>query len=147
MRKIEYIAIHCTAGSQEQTVDDLKRIFKQRGWINPGYHYVICPNGKVENLLPIEQISNGVKGYNSKTINIAYIGGIDNKGKGVDNRTLAQKESMFNILVTLKGIFPNAIIQGHRDFSPDLNRNGKIESNEWIKLCPCFNAKDEYRNI
>ena len=24
---------------------------------------------------------------------------------------------------------------------------GKITPNEWIKACPCFNAKDEYKDI
>ena len=29
---------------------------------------------------------------------------------------------------------------GHRDLSPDLNHNGEIEPEEWIKECPCFHA-------
>ena len=29
---------------------------------------------------------------------------------------------------------------GHRDLSPDLNGNGEIEPEEWIKECPCFDA-------
>ncbi|MEG1573307.1 MAG: N-acetylmuramoyl-L-alanine amidase, partial [Bacteroidales bacterium] len=43
--------------------------------------------------------------------------------------------------------YPLAHIQGHRDFSPDLNENGKIEPNEFVKECPCFDAQNEYKNI
>ena len=32
--------------------------------------------------------------------------------------------------------------QGHRDLSPDLNGNGEIEPEEWIKACPCFEVKE-----
>jgi len=33
-------------------------------------------------------------------------------------------------------------IKGHRDFSPDLNGNGIIERNEWMKTCPGFSVAD-----
>ena len=88
-----------------------------------------------------------MKGWNSKLINIAYIGGIDEKGKPVDNRTEAQKKSLVSLLKLLRKSYPDAIIQGHRDFSPDLNHDGKITSNEWVKACPCFYAKEEYKDI
>ena len=29
----------------------------------------------------------------------------------------------------------------------DENKNGKIDSYEWIKYCPCFDAISEYKNI
>jgi N-acetylmuramoyl-L-alanine amidase len=31
---------------------------------------------------------------------------------------------------------------GHRDLSPDLNGDGEIEPEEWIKACPCFEVKE-----
>lgn len=81
MRQIKRIFVHCTAGSQRQTIDDLKAEFHRKGWSNPGYHYVIDTNGGVHQLLAIEHVSNGVQGYNSTAINVAYIGGIDADGK------------------------------------------------------------------
>ena len=91
MRKIQYVAVHCTAGSQKQTISDLQAEFKRKGWKNPGYHYVIALDGKITQLLDEEKISNGVKGFNSVSVNVAYIGGIDAAGKATDNRTDAQK--------------------------------------------------------
>lgn len=143
MRKIKYIAVHCTAGSQKSTVNDLLAEFKRKGWKAPGYHYVITADGKIHQLLDTEKVSNGVKGYNSVTVNIAYTGGMD----GVDNRTDEQKKYLIVLLKLLRKRYPDAVIQGHRDFSPDLNGNGKIEKNEWIKMCPSFDAKTEYKGI
>lgn len=147
MRNIQYIAVHCTAGSQKMTIKDLEREFKRKGWKAPGYHYVITADGKIHQMLETESISNGVKGYNSVTINVAYTGGIDTNGKPIDNRTDEQKQSLLKLLRLLRERFPAAIIQGHRDFSKDVNGNGKIDPWERIKECPCFDAKIEYRGI
>lgn len=143
MRKIKYIAVHCTAGSQKSTVNDLMAEFRKKGWKAPGYHYVITADGKIHQLLDTEKVSNGVKGYNSVAVNIAYTGGMD----GVDNRTDEQKKSLVVLLKMLHKRYPDAVIQGHRDFSTDRNGNGKIEKNEWIKKCPGFDAKTEYKGI
>lgn len=147
MRTIERIFLHCTAGSQKTTVEDLKREFKAKGWKNPGYHYVVMPSGRVENLLSEENVSNGVQGYNSTSINVAYIGGIDGNGKAVDNRTEEQKKSLVSLLKSLRERYPKARIMGHRDISPDKNGNGIIDPWERIKECPCFDAITEYKDI
>lgn len=143
MRKIERIFIHCTAGSQKQTIEDLRAEFKRKGWTNPGYHYVIPPDGTVTQLLDEQQVSNGVKGYNQTSINVAYIGGIDSTGKAVDNRTDAQKTALRQIVSVLKRRYPDAEVLGHRDISPDKNHNGIVDPWERIKECPCFDAKTE----
>ena len=147
MRNIQYIAVHCTASHQSMTIEGLKQEFRRKGWVNPGYHYVVSPDGKITQLLDEDKVSNGVKGFNSVSINVAYIGGIDTNGKPNDNRTDAQKASLRSLLKMLHKKYPTAVIQGHRDFSPDLNKDGKITPNEWMKACPCFNAKEEYANL
>lgn len=146
MREIKYIAVHCTAGSQRQTISDLQAEFRRKGWKNPGYHYVVSTDGKITQLLDEDKVSNGVKGFNSVTVNVAYIGGIAD-GKATDNRTDAQKKSLRQLLANLKKKYPEALIQGHRDFSPDANGNGKVDAWERIKECPCFDAKEEYRDL
>lgn len=147
MRKIERIFIHCTAGSQRQTVDDLRAEFKAKKWRNPGYHYVVLSDGAVRQLLGEQFVSNGVKGYNSTSINVAYTGGIDADGKAVDNRTEAQKTSLVRLLKELRVRYPKAEIMGHRDISPDTNGNGIVDPWERIKECPCFDAITEYKDI
>lgn len=149
-RDIKYIAVHCTAGSQKTSIPDLLEIFKARGFKAPGYHYVISADGKVHQLLDEEKVSNGVKGFNSISINVAYIGGVVQEGgklKSVDNRTPEQRASLRLLLMELKRRYPKATIQGHRDFSPDVNGNGIVDPWERIKDCPCFDAKVEYADI
>lgn len=147
MRKIERIFVHCTAGSQKQTIEDLKAEFKAKGWKHSGYHYAVMPSGRIEQMLPEEEVSNGVQGYNSTSINVAYIGGIDGNGKAVDNRTEEQKKSLISLLKSLRERYPKAKIMGHRDISPDKNGNGIIDPWERIKECPCFDAITEYKDI
>lgn len=136
MRKIEYIAVHCTATAQTATVSSIQNYWRENlGWKMPGYHFIVKPDGEIVQLLDISQVSNGVKGWNSKTINISYIGGIDKNGKAIDNRTDAQKKALLEKLKELKRLFPSAKIQGHRDFP-------KV-----AKACPSFDAKNEYKNL
>lgn len=148
MREIKYLVVHCTAGSQKQSVDQVRAYWSQvLHWSAPGYHYLIRPDGSIVELLSEAQVSNGVKGYNSVSINVCYIGGIDAKGRPVDNRTPEQRESLLDLLRDLRARYPRAVIRGHRDFSPDRNGNGVIEPEEWIKSCPCFDAGAEYKNL
>lgn len=136
MRIIKFIAVHCTATSQTTTISSIQNYWRNNlGWKMPGYHFIILPNGDIVQLLPIEQVSNGVKDYNSGAINVAYLGGIDAKGAPMDNRTPKQKESLLKLLKELKKKFPIAVIQGHRDF-PNV-----------AKACPSFNAKNEYKDV
>lgn len=136
MRNIQYIVVHCTASNVGWSAADVEHYFKNiKHWRKSGYHYIIERNGEVVQTTPLEEISNGVYGYNRVCINVAYIGGIDSDGAPIDNRTLKQKDSLRVLLSQLKTRFPNAIIQGHRDF-PNVR-----------KACPCFDAKNEYYDI
>ena len=136
MREIKFLAVHCTATPQTATVSSIQNYWKNvLKWKMPGYHFIIKPNGEVVQLLEIEKVSNGVKGFNSVSINISYIGGVDSKNKPIDNRTEAQKKALIDLLKKLKKQFPKAIIQGHRDF-PEVK-----------KACPSFNAKIEYKHL
>lgn len=136
MRKINYIAVHCTATQPNTSIDSIKNYWKNvLKWKSPGYHYMIKADGEVVNTLSIDQVSNGVQGWNSQIINISYIGGIDTAGKPKDTRTEAQKRSILKLLKDLKLKFPTAKIQGHKDF-PNV-----------AKACPSFDAKGEYKNL
>ncbi|WP_432221257.1 N-acetylmuramoyl-L-alanine amidase [Flavobacterium sp. TMP13] len=136
MRSIKYIAVHCTATSPTASISAIQSYWKnQLGWKMPGYHFIIKADGEVVNLLAIDQVSNGVKGFNSVSINISYVGGVDAKIEPLDTRTTAQKVAMLKLLKELKQKFPTAVIQGHRDF-PNV-----------AKACPSFDAKKEYKDV
>lgn len=133
MRVINWIAIHCSATPQTTTVESINSYWKRAlGWRAPGYHFIIKANGDIIQLLPIEQISNGVAGYNKNTINICYIGGVDKNNKPIDNRTKEQKASLLKIIKEMKALFPTAIVKGHYQFGAN-------------KACPSFDAFSEYK--
>lgn len=149
MRDIQYLVVHCSATKANLDFDaaDIDAWHKQRGWSGIGYHYVIKLDGTIETGRPIHTIGAHVYGYNRNSIGICYIGGLDLQGKSKDTRTPAQKGALENLLMALKTDYPQAEIKGHRDFSPDLNGDGIIQSFEFLKDCPCFDAIKAYKNL
>lgn len=145
-RKIYGIVIHCTAtkAGVDLNTDDVRRIHKAQGWADIGYHYLIRIDGRIENGRDVDLIGAHVSGYNAHTIGVCYVGGLDEKGNPADTRTPNQKASLISLLKMLRAAYPGASIKGHRDYSPDKNGNGTIEPSEWIKVCPCFDAIQEY---
>ena len=87
---------------------------------------------------PVENIGAHAKGHNATSIGICYEGGLDARGCPKDTRTEWQVHSMRVLVKTLLKQYPGSRVCGHRDLSPDLNANGEIEPEEWIKQCPCF---------
>lgn len=151
---ITTIFIHCTAGYSD--VAAMKLFWKTLGWRSPGYHLVVNLDGTIEVVQPFSLPSNGVKGQNSTSINISYVGGVERKNvnKAFDSRTPDQKAGLIKaIKLAVEWIIKNGgsknklTIKGHRDASPDQNGDGVISSWERIKECPSFDAIPEYKNL
>ena len=136
MRNIKYLVVHCTATPHSTTIDSIQNYWRTNlKWKSPGYHKVVKPNGEVITLADDEAICNGVAGYNSLSLHISYIGGVDSRGNPVDNRTQGQKDALSQVLHQWRAKYPDAKILGHRDFP-------KV-----AKACPSFNATQEYAHI
>lgn len=142
-RKLKYINIHCTASTIDLSKQWLLNFFKYtRKWSKPGYNLVVHFDGSVDTLVAYDldgyvqwgEVSYGVKGKNSESINVAYTGGIDKRGNPKDTRTIHQKRALEDIVSTLKAQFPGVQVYGHRDHGAK-------------KACPSFDAKTEYRDI
>lgn len=134
MRDIKYIVLHCSATPQNTSVQSIERYWKEElGWTAKGYHHIITADGGIVDLQPIELPSNGVAGHNAHSIHISYIGGIDKKGKGLDNRTLAQKAAQIILLKKYKALFPGAKILGHRDFPGVKKECPSFSVAAWLK--------------
>ena len=160
MRKIRRIVLHSTSGWNDQTTESIKSYWKNNlGWKQVGYHRLIGNDGTIEKLAPLSAVTNGVEGVNSDSVHICYKGGLKevqidkNKKKKYiygDTRSSAQGEAFYvaikEVLEELKQYqdIDDITIVGHRDLSKDLNGNGKIEEREWVKVCPTFDAIDEY---
>lgn len=150
---IDSIVIHCSAtrAGQDVRASDIDKWHKERGFKMIGYNYVIDLDGTVEDGRPLSMSgahcnTSGTCGrpYNSHSIGICYIGGLDKNGKPADTRTDAQKMAMHKLVMELVEKYHITDILGHRDASPDKNHDGKITRNEWIKDCPCFDVRSEF---
>lgn len=133
-RIINKIIVHCSATEEGKnyTIDDIRKWHKARGFKDIGYHYVIYIDGSIHEGRDINTIGAHCSGQNTGSIGICYIGGLKNN-KPTDTRTNEQKTSLLELLVKLKKLYPKATIHGHKEFAN--------------KACPCFDAKEEYKNI
>lgn len=155
-RRIDEIIVHCTATPEGQdcTIPQIRASHKKRGFSDIGYHYVVFRDGTIHEGRDVNIVGAHCKNHNAHSIGVSYVGGLENKPgvayeklKAKDTRTGDQKASLKALLKNLRVLYPNAKIIGHRDTSPDLNGDGLIEPNEWIKACPSFDAKTEYSHI
>lgn len=135
-RNVKYIVIHCTATSPKTTIESIQKYWREvKGWKDvPGYHYIIKNSGEIIKLLDESKNSYGVYAHNNECISISYIGGIDKDGKAKDTRTKEQEVALFDKIVELTELYPNAKVLGHRDF-----KGVK-------KACPCFDVKTWLEN-
>lgn len=150
MRWINKIIVHCTANkvTSKITITDLRNAHRQRGFNDIGYHYVVFPDGRVEEGRKEFRIGAHCSGQNYHSIGVAYVGGLDEKGKPADTRTEAQKSALLELLTKLTAKY-HCPIYGHRDFLrwSDTNGNGKRENGECLKDCPCYDAHSEYKML
>ncbi|PZT91670.1 N-acetylmuramoyl-L-alanine amidase [Sphingomonas sp.] len=148
-RRIDGIVVHCSATPEgrDVSVATIRSWHRAEGYADIGYHFVIALDGTIQTGRPLAQIGAHVKGYNAQTIGVCYVGGTDAAGKPKDTRTPEQRKALIALLTTLRARFPRATIKGHRDYSPDRNGNGRVDSFEWIKACPSFDAAREYASL
>ena len=135
---VKYIVYHYSATYPDQDwgVAEMTRMHKARGFRTVGYHYVIRRDGTVEKGRGEREIGAHVKGYNTGSIGICCIGGIERAtgpNIGVDNRTEAQKRALANLTRDILKRHPNAKIVGHRDL-------GSTQ-------CPGYDAAQWWRSV
>lgn len=136
MRLVKEIIIHCSATreGQQVTVDTIRDWHLAKGWNDIGYHFYIDLDGTINKGRDIDKIGAHCKGHNRNSIGICYCGGVETDGKTPkDTRTQEQKDSLLNVLKTLKAMYPESVIYSHSEFA--------------AKACPSFDATEEYENI
>lgn len=134
---VKYIAVHCAAtkASQDIGVTEIDRWHRAKGWIMVGYHYVIRRDGSVETGRKLDMPGAHVNGFNSVSLGICLVGGLDAEGKPENNFTKAQLAALATLLASLAISFPAATVQGHRDF-PGVKKD-----------CPCFDVRSWLKTI
>ena len=110
-------------------VEEIRNWHLQRGWSDIGYHYVVRKDGTIEQGRPIDKIGSHVKGQNTGSIGVCWVGGYG----GVDDRNEAQKDSLQKLIISLQVAFGKMSLHGHNEYSS--------------KTCPNFNVIEEYKDL
>ena len=105
------------------------------GWSRAGYHYLINQKGeRAPVVTPETRLSYGAKGHNTGAIHICLWGGHGGAetDRIQDHYSNAQILDLKNLLIELKGRYPNARIRGHNEVA--------------AKACPCFDVQSWLRS-
>jgi len=144
-----FIAIHCSdtkpnmdIGAKEIRQWHVAPPPKGRGWADIGYNFIIRRDGTIEPGRDLdhdgdnfEEIGAHVEGFNSRSVGICMVGGMDYVGKPDNNFTPEQFKSLATLVRQTLHIYPGAVVQGHRDF-PGVK-----------KACPCFDVKAWWKSV
>jgi N-acetylmuramoyl-L-alanine amidase len=133
------IVLHYSATYPDQNIGaaEIDRMHRARGFRGGcGYHYVIRRDGTVEPGRPENVVGAHVRGFNTGSIGICLVGGIDRAtgpNHGVDNRTEAQKRAAAALIRDILTRHPGAEVLGHRDLT--------------ATQCPAYDARAWWASV
>jgi len=129
-----WIVVHCAATppTLDVGVKEIRVWHKERGFVDIGYHFVIRRDGTVEVGRPENVIGAHVEGYNSDSVAVSLVGGVDAKNQPENNFTPAQFAALALKLRELQAKYPHAKIQGHRDFPKVAKACPSFDVRKWI---------------
>lgn len=129
---VRYLVVHCSATQAKANIGakEITRMHRERGFLTIGYHFVIRRDGTVEKGRALDAIGAHAEGWNSRSLGICLVGGIDKDGKPQNNFTDDQFATLAKLLMDLRKDFPKASVLGHRDL-PNVKKD-----------CPCFSVRD-----
>ena len=132
---VRFIAVHCSATPAKMDIGaaEIRRWHRAKGWLDIGYHFVIRRDGTVETGRNITTPGAHVEGWNHCSVGVCLVGGVDEKGNPENNFTEAQFRSLYHQLQLLQAKFPNAAVQGHRDFPKVAKACPSFDVREWLK--------------
>lgn len=132
---VRYLVVHCSASPPSAKVDAkvIDRWHRERGFLRIGYHFVICRDGTVQEGRRTSEVGAHAEGFNSRSIGICLVGGVNRAGGAEDNFTPEQKEQLALLLKSLRMEFPNAEVLGHRDL-PNVKKD-----------CPSFDVRSWWK--
>ena len=108
-------------------VREIRQWHKEQGWLDVGYHFIIRRDGTVEEGRPVDVVGSHVKDWNSRSVGVCLVGGIDEKGHFEANFTPAQMFELRGLLQTLLAKYPGAELKAHHDVA--------------AKACPSFDLR------
>lgn len=146
--KTDYIVWHTSATPPSRDIGSaqIDIMHKAKGWDGIGYALVVRRDGRVETGEALGRRGAHVRGLNSVSVGICMIGGIDENGKSENNFTDEQWKAAKHVFEFLTLLYPDAQHTGHRDLSPDLDADGRVQRHEFLKDCPCYSVAQWIEN-
>lgn len=134
-KETKLIIIHCAATPPSADIGraEIDKWHRQKGWFEIGYHFVIRRNGKVETGRELMEVGAHAEGYNSVSVGVCLVGGVNEKNIPEANFTEAQWTALIALIKNLKAKFPGAKIIGHNEVAK--------------KACPSFNVQKWLRTV
>ena len=123
-----------------------------------GYHYVIDLSGEVWSGRGLNEVGAHALNFNARSVGICLVGGVEPKDATYTAAQWASLAQVVHMLLSQYAIpctTPKRLysagapggytvsggVCGHRDLSPDLNHDGTVAPNEWLKTCPGFDVR------
>lgn len=129
MRDINRHIIHCSAtpNGKEFTVEKCRKMHKDMGWSDIGYHFLIYPDGSVHEGRPVELQGAHVKGHNADSIGTCLV--------GTDKFSVEQIASLIKLDKSFRHLYNrNMTTHGHNEFTN-------------LKTCPNFNVESLFKFV
>lgn len=141
--KTEYIVWHCSATPPSMDIGSaqIDIMHKAKKWDGIGYGMVVRRDGRLEMGEDLKKAGAHVKGLNRVSVGICMIGGVDEDGNAENNFTDEQWKAAKHVYEFFTLLYPTAKHVGHRDLSPDLNSDGRVQRHEFLKDCPCYSVQ------
>lgn len=129
-RKVDLLIIHCSATPPNMDIGakEIRRWHKNKGWSDIGYHDVIRINGSIERGRDYNKSGAHVRGYNSNSLGVVLVGGVDEYNDPEANFTQDEWKSIARYCRMVKAQLPHISIHGHNEFSS--------------KACPSFDVQE-----
>lgn len=133
-KKTNYIVIHCAFTKPEMDIGakEIDQWHRDRGFEKIGYQDVIRRNGQVEVGRDSDEVGAHVQGFNSESVGICMVGGMDKKNRPENNFTEDQFKSLRRLVKFYMTKYPKAMVVGHYELDPK-------------KPCPCFDVQEWLR--
>jgi len=110
--KTTYIVLH-HAAAKKCTVQDIHRWHLNNGWSGIGYQFFVDKQGQIFEGRPLYTMGAQCAGFNDCSIGICAEGDFM-----TESMTDSQKIAIAQLLQYVKGVYPHAVIMGHKELKP-----------------------------
>jgi N-acetylmuramoyl-L-alanine amidase len=137
-RPVNKLIIHCSATppSMDVGVYEIKKWHTDKkprgnGWSDIGYHWVIRRDGTIEDGRDVNKIGAHTKGYNTGSLGLCLVGGVNGVNDADANFTDKQWHSLELMARGIKAMIPHITIHGHNEYANKSCPSFSVQT--WVK--------------